>query len=240
MSNHPPTRAEMSSPVGEQLVSRMPETAGDIRENSRTKVNRSDVIIGVGAVCAVLGALSLVTQQIWSIVAGTVIEIDTPILGTTLYAAEIALFAVAVVGLYLYQRHAFNRFGKVAARVAIAGALLWSADAAWQAVEVIKGGGKPAPDHISTPLLAWVVVGFGLYALGLILFGIATWRAGVLPRVAAALVVFGIPLGMALDALVPGILMVYGTGLAWLGIATLAQLRSRRSVHAGRLAAPVS
>ena len=181
--------------------------------------------------CAILGALSLATQQIWSIAAGLVIEIDTPILGTTLYAAEIALFAVAVVGLYLYQRHAFSRFGKVAVRVAAAGAVLWSVSAAWQAAEVIKGGGEPAGDYTSASLLVWIIIPFGLYAFGLILFGIATWRAGVLPRIPAALVVFGIPLGLALDG--PA-LMVYGTGIAWLGIATLAQLRSSRPVHAGR------
>jgi hypothetical protein len=52
---------------------------------------------------------------------------------------------------------------------------------------------------IPPPLLAWVFVAFGLYALGLFLFGITTWRAGVLPRIPAALVVFGIPLGLILD-----------------------------------------
>jgi hypothetical protein len=237
MRNHPPTPAGIDSSAGEQPVKRMPETAGDIRGNPRMRGHRSGVVIGVGAACAILGALSLATQQIWSSVAGTVIEVDTPILGTTLYAAEIALFAVAVVGLYLYQRHAFSRFGKVAARVAVVGAVLWSVSAAWQAAEVIKGGGKPAGDYTSASLLVWVLVPFGLYALGLILFGIATWRAGVLPRVPAALVVFGIPLGLAVDGLA---LMVYGTGLAWLGIATLAQLRSRRSVHADRPAALAS
>jgi hypothetical protein len=208
--------------------------ADDIRGTSRVLVNMSGVIVGAGAVCAVLGALSLTTQQIWSIVAGAVIEIDTPILGTTLYAAEIALFAVAIAVLYLYQRHAFSRFGIVAARVAVAGATLWSVSAAWQAVEVIKGGGEPAGDYASTSLLVWVIIPFGLYALGLILFGIATWRAGVLPRVPAALVVFGIPLGLALDGLA---LMVYGTGLAWLGIAALVQLRSSRPVRSDRPAA---
>jgi hypothetical protein len=237
MRNHPPTLAEIDSSVGEQPVNRMRERAGDIRGNPRIRGNRSGVMIGVGAVCAILGALSLATQQIWSTVAGTVIEIDTPILGTTLYAAQIALFAVAVAGLYLYQRHAFSRFGKIAARVAVVGTLLWSGSAAWQAAEVIKGGGKQASDYTSTSLLVWILVPVGLYAVGLILFGIATWRAGVLPRVPAALVVFGIPLGLAFDGLA---LMVYGTGLAWLSIAALAQLRSGRSVHADRPAALAS
>ena len=52
----------------------------------------------------------------------------------------------------------------------------------------VANGGKPI-DHVPPSLLAWVFVAFGLYVLGLFLFGIATWRAGVLPRVPAALVV---------------------------------------------------
>ena len=208
-----------------------------INESSRVIGSRPGIIIGVAGACAVLGALSLVTQQIWSIVAGSVIEVDTPILGTTLYAAEIALFAVAVVGLCRYQRHAFGRFGRVAARVAITGTVLWSVSAAWQAVQVIRAGGQPEEDYTSAALLAWIIVPFGLYALGLILFGIATWRARVLPRVAAALVVFGIPLGMAFDGLA---LTVYGTGLAWLGVAALVQRPAGRAVRGARPAALAS
>jgi len=82
--------------IGEPALvrtSHLPETADDISGNSRALAGRSGFIIGVGAVRAILGALSMATQRIWSIAAGLVIEIDTPILGTTLYAAEIALFA---------------------------------------------------------------------------------------------------------------------------------------------------
>jgi hypothetical protein len=45
-------------------------------------------------------------------------------------------------------------------------------------------------------------------------------------RVRKPTAVFGIPLGLILDRFLPGILMVYGVGIAWLGIATLLQLRS--------------
>jgi hypothetical protein len=89
----------------------------------------------------------------------------------------------------------------------------------------VANDGKPI-DQVPPSLLAWVFVAFGLYTIGLFLFGIATWRAGVLPRVPAGLVVFGIPLGLTLERFLPGILIVYGLGIAWLGITTLLQLRS--------------
>ena len=83
----------------------------------------------IGAVCAILGMVSLVTQQIWSIVAGEVIEFHHSILGRILYAAQITLFVIAVVGLYLHQRKAFNTFGQIATLVALWGTLLWSGSA---------------------------------------------------------------------------------------------------------------
>jgi hypothetical protein len=227
------------SPAAEQPANSKPEPASDDHQDPQTGVNRSGVIIGVGALCAVLGAVSLATQQIWSIVAGEVIENDTPILGRTLYAAEITLFVVAIVGLYLHQRKAFTTFGQIATLVALFGTLLWSGSAASEAFAVMESG-KSAGDSISSARLASILIAFGLYALGLVLFGIATWRAGVLPRGAAALVMFGVPLGLALDGPVPGILMVYGAGIAWLGVATLVQLRSEQPARAHRRPASVT
>ena len=227
MSDHAPILTETTGSRSPQQPADSPtEAARGGREDPQGRVDRSSVISGVGAVCAVLGMVSLVTQQIWSIVAGEVIEIHAPILGRILYAAQITFFVIAVVGLYMHQRKAFNTFGQIATLVAMWGTLLWSGSATSEAFMVVANGGKPI-DHIPPPLLAWVFVAFGLYALGLFLFGITTWRAGVLPRVPAALVVFGIPLGLILDRFLPGILIVYGVGIAWLGIATLLQLRSR-------------
>jgi len=228
------------SPSGEQPVNWQPDTPVDHAEDRPDRVNGSSIIIiRVGALCAVLGAVSLVTQQIWSIVAGEVIEIDTPILGRILYAAQIALFVFAVVGLYLHQRKAFNTFGQIATLTALSGTLLWSGSTTWEALDVLRNGGKLVEDDMTAPVLVWILIAFGLYALGLFLFGVATWRAGVLPRIPAALVVFGILLGLLLDGLLPGILIVYGAGLAWLGIATLVQLRSRQPAGAHRPPAPV-
>jgi hypothetical protein len=226
MSDHTPILTDTIAP--EQLADSLTETTRGSREDPRASVNSSNMIIGVGAVCAVLGMLSLVTQQVWSIVAGEVIELHTPILGRILYAAQITLFVVAVVGLYLHQRKAFNTFGQIATLVALWGTLLWSGSATSETFMTVANGGKPI-DHVPPSLLTWVIVVFGLYVLGLFLFGIATWRAGVLPRLPAALVVIGIPLGLTLERFIPGILIVYGVGIAWLGITVLLQLRSGQS-----------
>lgn len=70
MRNHTPTSTETTgfrSP--EQPADSPPQAAGG-GSDLLGRVTTSSVIIGVGAVCAVLGTLSLVTQQIWSIVAG--------------------------------------------------------------------------------------------------------------------------------------------------------------------------
>ena len=214
------TKTTGSRPPGQPAGS-LTEAARGGREDPPGRGNRSNMLIVVGAVCAVLGMVSLVIQQVWTIVAGEVIEFHTPILGRILYAAQITLFVVAVVGLYLHQRKAFNTFGQIATLVALWGTLLWSGSATSEAFMTVANGGKPI-DHVPPSLL----VAFSLYVLGLFLFGIATWRAGVLPRVPALLVVFGIPLGLTLEWFVPGILIVYGVGIAWLGITTLLQLRS--------------
>ena len=233
MSNRGSTPTQTNSrPAGTPHATPTATAASTSPADLGTTMDRSGIIVAAGAVCAVLGAVSLVTQQIWGIVAGQPIETDTPIFGRILYAGQIALFVVAVVGLYLHQRKAFGTFGQIATLVALCGTLLWSGSTASEALATVDRGGTATADNISTPLLVWIFVAFGLYALGLLLFGIATWRAGVLPRVPAALVVLGIPAGLLGESAVPGILTVYGTGIAWRGLATLVQLRSREPARA--------
>jgi hypothetical protein len=83
------------------------------------------------------------------------------------------------------------------------------------------------------PVLYWLA-GFAGYMLGGLLFGIATFRAGVLPRWAAGLLAVAGPLGPVAVALLPHALERYagmplGLALAWLGYALFSERRGRAS-----------
>jgi hypothetical protein len=73
-----------------------------------------------------------------------------------------------------------------------------------------------------------------LYLLGLLLFGIAIFRAGILSRWAAGLLAFSGPLALIMVALLPHQLerlaaMPMGFALAWLGYALFAERREKVS-----------
>ena len=83
------------------------------------------------------------------------------------------------------------------------------------------------------PVLYWLA-GFAGYMLGGLLFGIATFRAGVLPRWAAGLLVVAGPLGPVAVALLPHALERYvgmplGLALAWLGYALFSERHEQAS-----------
>jgi hypothetical protein len=69
-----------------------------------------------------------------------------------------------------------------------------------------------------------------LYILGGLLFGIATFRAGILPRWAAGLLAVGTTLGPVVAALLPlehqpKVAVPMGIALAWLGYALWSERR---------------
>jgi hypothetical protein len=83
------------------------------------------------------------------------------------------------------------------------------------------------------PVLYWLA-GFAGYMLGGLLFGIATFRAGVLPRWAAGLLAIAGPLGPVAVALLPHALERFvgvpqGLALAWLGYALYSERREQAS-----------
>jgi hypothetical protein len=83
------------------------------------------------------------------------------------------------------------------------------------------------------PVLYWLA-GFAGYMLGGLLFGIATFRAHILPRWAAGLLAVSGPLGPVAVALLPHALERYvgvplGLAVAWLGYALFSERREQAS-----------
>ena len=92
------------------------------------------------------------------------------------------------------------------------------------------------------PVLYWLA-GFAGYMLGGLLFGIATFRAGVLPRWAAGLLAVAGPLGPVAVALLPHALERYvgeplGIALARLGYALFSERREQASDPAAGSGSP--
>jgi hypothetical protein len=96
----------------------------------------------------------------------------------------------------------------------------------------------PSPVDLGILPTLWNISG-PMYILGPLLFGIATFRAGILPRWAAALLVLGavlVPVGALVPPeFQPKIMIPVGLAMAWLGYA----LFSERQVQASELL-PVS
>jgi hypothetical protein len=86
--------------------------------------------------------------------------------------------------------------------------------------------GIPSPVDLGILPTLWNISG-PMYILGPLLFGIATFRAGVLPRWAGALLVLGallVPVGALVPAeYQPRIMVPVGLAIAWLGYALFSE-----------------
>jgi hypothetical protein len=99
---------------------------------------------------------------------------------------------------------------------------------------IIKNPGAPLEMNLGALPVLYRLAGFAGYLIGGLLFGIATFRAGVLPRWAAGLLAVAGPLGPVAVALLPHALERYvgmpqGLALAWLGYALFSERREQAS-----------
>ncbi len=136
-----------------------------------------------------------------------------------------ALLAVGAVGLYLYQLERLGRLGKVSFYLTAGAAALTALGGLGVVLlEAVFGGTMPeALDGIVHTLVLLVI-------LGSLLFGMATFRANVLPRGGALLVALFslVPLAMNFGGLDnPWVFLLpyalFGVGWAWLGYALLSR-----------------
>jgi hypothetical protein len=200
-------------------------TTGTAEADSRP-VSNDAFLVRAGGVAAVLALVSQVFQVIYQQVTGTAVEIAMPVWGNVAYTGQIALMPLFIVAMYLAQRRAFGGLGRTATLVALVGAVLWSAASMDQLLAaIVAEGAKPPdpPDGVIVVILSF----FAVYVVGLFLLGIATWRAGVLPRRAAALLTIGIPIALGPGGLVPVLFLVYGSGIAALGVSAMRRVGVR-------------
>jgi len=184
----------------------------------------SKLIVKVGGVAATLAGILIIGQEVWDVAVGGISE---GMAESAVHATWVLLLVFGLFGLHLHQQHAVGMFGQIATLVALFGTVTLFAEALIEVTMLpFLPENSPLIDEPPPVMLAVFFVSFVAYVLGLLLFGIATWRAGVLPRRAAALLVIGIVLALALKPVVPGVLAIMGVALVWLGVAAVAQTKA--------------
>lgn len=135
----------------------------------------------------------------------------------------VVLISLGLVGLYARQAEQTGTLGLVAFLVAFSGtAMLFGFG--WAGAFFVPALAEAVPDSLDTldagVLMVGVILTFGLFALGWLLFGLASLQARVLPRGAAVLLMVGAVLAFVLLVLeLPFFIVAFGAALAWMGYA---------------------
>jgi hypothetical protein len=135
----------------------------------------------------------------------------------------LALITLGLVGLYVCQAQRAGTLGLIAFVIAFAG-MLMVFGLSWGEPFLGPLVAEQAPGLLSMEPSGALAVGsilsIALFALGWLLFGLASLRARVLPRGAAVLVIVGSLLSFILTSLdLPLWSVVLGAALVWMGYA---------------------
>jgi hypothetical protein len=157
------------------------------------------------------------------------------------YAIAFPFLLLALVGLYWRQARETGIFGAIAFCVAATGTVALGGDM-W-----FEGFGVPWLAHVApevftlnrgTLLVAAWLVSVVLFSLGWALFGLASWRARILPRaLSLALAVGGL---IGFQAAMPPWGAALGLAVVAAGIWLMRQDRSAGQVHGRALAEPAT
>jgi hypothetical protein len=138
------------------------------------------------------------------------------------YVVTTVLLILGLMGLYARQAEQAGSLGLIAFLVALTGTVMLSG-LDWSAAFFGPWAAEVAPPELLTAepsgsLLVGLLLTLVLFALGWLLFGLASLQAGVLPRGAAALLMVGALLAFIMLFLeIPFEVAVLGVALAWMG-----------------------
>jgi multisubunit Na+/H+ antiporter MnhG subunit len=152
------------------------------------------------------------------------------------YILAATLLILGLVGLYLLQARPAGRLGLVAFLAALTGTLML-AGTDWSAAFFGPWLAEAAPDLLvaepAGTMATGIILTLVLFALGWFLFGLASLRAGVLPRGSALLLIVGAVLALVLAFLeLPFEVVLLGAAAAWMGYALWSRAADQPSVIA--------
>lgn len=182
----------------------------------------SSNLIRWSGLAAILGGALLIVSDLLSLTlySGSLSEAATTgsyLVDNGLRLLGAMLLLIGLVGLYAHQSETAGALGLVGFIVAFAGTSLMLGGI-WTNTFVAPTVAVEAPEFLDAGPTGTLGFGFtlslGLAALGWLLFGVATHRSRIYPRVAAALLVVGAVLTFAP---LPGTGLVFGAAVIWLG-----------------------
>ena len=169
--------------------------------------------IGAGAWAAIVSGLAVAASLLldWLVVPYEQLgETEAYLTGSYLLSSGLRLLSTilllwALIGIYGRQSRAAGTLGLWAFVVTFLGTALLVGNT-WAEVFVWPTLAQVAPNVLSEQateapmyLLTGITLSFPLFSIGMILFGVATIRAGIYPRWAAVLSIVSIPLNIFLD-----------------------------------------
>lgn len=186
--------------------------------------SRSGGLVRTGGVAAVLAGVVMGVHEWWDDRVPGIQEGAVP---SALHSTWVGLMFVGLLGLSAHQMHAFGRFGRLASGLAVVGSgslFVLTLNETWG---FLRSEGAPHGDP-PLPMLVLIFAVFGCYVAGLLLFSLATIRAGVLPRAAGVFLLVSVLLKMFASGVLPGTLAVMGAAFATMGLTALWAVRSAR------------
>ncbi len=178
----------------------------------------SKILVRVGGVAAVIAALLIIAQQLWTeLVTGPQENLTDSIM----YSSQLLLMVFGVIGIALAQQRRAGVFAQIAALVAVLGCVLWFGASLVEVTLLpsLMAAGSPLVDNPPAGLVIVGLASFVTFLVGLLLLSVSIIVTKVLPWQPAAVLGGGIVLGLALSGVVPGVLVVYAIGFGWLGVA---------------------
>ncbi len=181
-------------------------------------------LTGIASITA--AALMLVNQTsqlVFALTMSQPVAVATHSLRNGLALVAMYALLIALTGLYARQATAAGRLGLVGFLLAALGTLLVAGDW-WYETFVTPGIAAQAPELLRTAPTGLILIAaaatFGSFAIGWVIFGIASYRARVFPRRAAILMVVGGVAGVL--ALSAPFQIPLALAVGWMGIRCLA------------------
>lgn len=202
----------------------------------------SSNLIRWSGLAAVVGGVLLILSDIAQFIVfgdqpeSSAAATDAWIILDMLFLLSILLIILGLVGLYAKQTAQSGTLGLSAFLVALSGTAMLL-DFVWTGTFVLPYMANAAPEFVdpsfldadpSGTLMLGVILTFGLFVIGWVLFGLSSLRARILPRGASVLLMIGAVLFFILFMLVlPGATVLFSVALAWMGYALWSSIGER-------------